>query len=298
MKHKMHSPAARPSGFAAVAVLFVLALVAIASLAGYMGNFALSARTNRVSATQITLDSALINLQKWYAQNPSIETNTVVLGESAFIASALTDFPSQFGNGLGGGMRAQMSAPQTSTVNGASIQYRLFAIWISPGSSDSFSWSNASGTLTPAFDPQVVKTGLYRSWSSLAFQTTQMAQLQSQLIAVQGRISSWAAGEQEIESSSESFLRAPDCNLPSGTYLACVDSYTSILATDIAATLSLAAQDVTSPWGDVLQISNLDCSTDVLPGVVCNTSSVPFTLSLRIKRPFDSTYQYLSVEQK
>jgi hypothetical protein len=285
-----------------LALLVLLGLIAFALTQDYVTDFATKQIENRGSDRQAQLDRILAATQAWYQANPGIESNSVTLDGPNLLAKVWPDYRSQIS-----GLNAQMSPPQFAIINGTNIQYRVIAIWLSPPSAaDTTSWTTTTvggvSTLVPQFDPAVLASGLYRTWSTLNFEMSEVAGVAIQLQQVYQKIQDWAKSQTLQKSPLTSYLRANDCTNFSAQ-LPCVDTYTSILTSAAGPLLSLTSSDVATRWGAQVEFSNLDCSTDVA-SAVCSTSVSPFTASLRIQLPFYNGpsqpyagYVYLLLEQ-
>lgn len=280
MRHVNHGSNPRvcaQRGSALIMVFSLIAGVALLVFAGMNASITQEFLLNRNQLQQQYLDEVAVAAQAWYERMaPTIELS----GESVAEATLL----GQIAPTRKFGIRAQIGPRFTKTVSPwtqPSLGYRTILIWIPQSGGDTTATSPTSDT--PTLDPLVVQAKAYRTWSTLGYQQTQLAQLSELLVRVGSSLQSWARAQQGAHygMSLDNFFRQSDCAAPAAPdHLPCLDTYQDITTTRVPGYLGLSNAEFASVLGYSVEISNLQNSS---------TTTVPYSLSLRVHSPISKS---------
>ena len=231
------------------------------------------------------LDDVLNNAKLWYQREaPTLELSGNTPSESEILQKIAPDHK----YGLRAQVSNQLGLPCAASAFGTCVPYRVIAIWLPPiSAADTSSFNPSNGSFTA--DPAILSAGTGRLFNTMAYQQGLMVQMNETLKLTASRIQNFARAQQNLSglTSFENFLRVEDCAHPNTMHLPCVDAYTPITSTTIPSMLGLADSDFMTPWGDVIQISNL---------VNSNNTALPYSLSLQATSPWGQT-AVLQVQQ-
>lgn len=225
------------------------------------------------------LDAVIKNAHDWYQREAlTLEVLATTPTESELIQKIAPDY--KFG--LRALVSNQQGLPCASTATfGTCAPYRVIAIWLPPVSApDTSSFDISTGSFIP--DPTVLSAGSSRLFNTMLYQQGLMVQINETLKLTAARIQNFTRAQQNLAgyASFQNFLRSSDCTSPNAMHLPCIDTYTSITSTTIPSMLGLPDSDFITPWGDVIQISNL---------VDSNITSMPYSLSIKASSPWGQT---------
>jgi hypothetical protein len=273
---RRHNPARSQSGQASIVVLvfFLTAVSAIAALG--TSDFTSNAGRTQLLTRQIT--STLGELTQWFENTGMASLGGTTPTESDLRAVLSTRHPA---------LRIGMSTPivRSGCVSVMDCEpSRQILVWY-PATSPQPSAALVNGL-------PLHETGgdaLWRLYDSRATTQQRLASGYSQMLAASRAISSWANSQRQasIYAVEANFLRAGNCGLP-GDALPCLTGWTPITSVSPAMTAAgLAALDVTSPWGSVIEISNAAPEASHV---------APYTLAMRLRTPAGAYLTYSTTQ--
>lgn len=228
------------------------------------------------------LDAVLKNAHAWYQR---VSLSMEVTGQTPTEAELLQQIAPErrFGVRALISNRLNTSCP-TSAAFGSCVPYRVLVIWLPPiSATDQTVFNQANGVFVP--DQTVFAAGTARIFDTKLYQQGLTVQISELLKSTAGRLQNFARAQQGVigAPSFENYFRSRDCARAVSGYLPCIDTYQPITSTSIPTMLGMPESEFKTPWGDVVQISNLLDS---------NNSTVPFSLSIRASSPWGQTMTY------
>ncbi len=265
-------------------------LLVVTMLLGAMLVLAGSFRARVVHQAQVTfdqdqrqyLDTVIKNSHHWYQR---VALSIEVTGDTPTEADLLQQIAPERKFGVRAAISSRLGLPCSTTASfGSCVPYRVIAVWLPPISSpDTTTFNQANGTLAP--DPAVAAAGTTRIFDTKLYQQGLMVQISELLKTTASRLQNFARAQQSVigSPSFENYFRSSDCARAISGHFPCVDTYQPITSTTIPSMLGMPNSDFQTPWGDVVQISNLLDS---------NNSSMPFSLSIKASSPWGQTVSY------
>jgi hypothetical protein len=276
------NPAHNQSG-AAFLLLVTMLLGAMLVLAGsFRAHVVHQARVTFEQDQRRYLDDVLENAHHWYQRDSlSMEVTGQTLTEAELLQQIAPD--RRFGVRALVSNRLNTSCP-SDAVFGNCVPYRVLVIWLPPISSiDQTTFNQANGAFVP--DQSVLAAGTTRIFDTKLYQQGLTVQISELLKSTAGRLQNFARAQQSVigTSSFENYFRSKDCSRAVAGFFPCIDTYQPITNTSIPGMLGMTESDFKTPWGDVVQISNLLDS---------NNATVPYSLSIRASSPWGQTITY------
>lgn len=265
-------------------------LLVVTMLLGAMLVLAGSFRARVVHQAQMTfeqdqrlyLDTVIKNSHSWYQR---VALSIEVTGDTPTEIDLLQQIAPERKFGVRAAISSRLGLPCSTTASfGSCVPYRVIAVWLPPiSSADTTTFNQANGTLSP--DPAVAAAGTTRIFDTKLYQQGQMVQISELLKKTASQLQNFARAQQSVigSPSFENYFRSSDCGRAKSGHLPCVDTYQPITRTTIPTMLGIPDGDFQTPWGDVVQISNLLDS---------NNASLPYSLSIRASSPWGQTVSY------
>jgi hypothetical protein len=214
------------------------------------------------------IDEVLAQLQTWYQQQAdTIATSGITPSEAQLQAVLPRTYP---------GLRLAMSTSMASAGCSAGamncIPWRKIAAWY-PATQPPATTTVQDGLPVSDFSGNAI----WRVYSSQSWYFDRYAKTQTQLNTVARALMAFFDGRKGVNpvlGPDTNFWRTLDCAQPDAN-LPCVDNYTRLSGSGVAALMGLATADVTAPLGAV-EFSNLQDSS----------TSAPFSVALRVSLPW------------
>lgn len=214
------------------------------------------------------IDEVLAQLQTWYQQQAdTIATSGITPSEAQLQVVLPRTYP---------GMRLAMSTSMASAGCSAGamncIPWRKIAAWY-PATQPAATTIVQDGLPVSDFSGDAI----WRIYSSQSWYFDRYAKTQTQLNTVARALMAFFDGRKGVNpvlGPDTNYWRTSDCAQPDAN-LPCVDNYTRLSGSGVAALMGLATADVTAPLGAV-EFSNLQDSS----------TSAPFSVALRVSLPW------------